>query len=277
MGLRKLPGLALALLATPLAAQQPFYTDNPDVTEAGQWHFEFFDEFDSLQTEQFPDLRQNTANFKLNYGLPYHLELDFDTPHLAILRALEGPPSATGLGDCDFGVKWNFHQHNNNSRIPALSASLYIELPTGDTSQQLGSGRTDFWLNLIGQQMLGDKTRLTVNLGLLITGNTSTGVVGIDTTRGQVYTGGISLVRDVKPRLTLGLEVYGGIASDPGLARSQLQFMGGGYYQIRSGFSVAFAVLGGKYAASPRVGGQIGFSVDFPSPNSVSKVTALRR
>jgi hypothetical protein len=57
-----------------LLAQLPFYTDDPAVTERGKLHFEFFDEFDGLQSSQYPNLRQNTANFKLNYGLPYRLE-----------------------------------------------------------------------------------------------------------------------------------------------------------------------------------------------------------
>jgi hypothetical protein len=262
--------LILLLLAAPipLVAQLPFYTDDANVTEVGKVHFEFFNEFDALQREQFPDLRQNTANFKINTGLPFHLELDFDTPHLAIFRALEGPSNSSGIGDTNLGVKWKFHEHRANSRIPALAASLYIEFPTGDESQELGSGLTDYWLNVIGQQTLGDRTRLTCNLGILFAGNTSTGVVGIQTKRGRVYTGGISLLRDFSSRLTLGVEVYGGIASDPGLSRSQLQAMLGGTYAIRKDFSFSFGLLGGEYAASPRIGGQVGFSVDFPAVHS---------
>jgi hypothetical protein len=255
-------------LAAPLYGQLPFYTDDPSVTASGKWHIEFFNEFDALQPEQFPDLRQNTANFKVNTGLPFHLELDFDTPHLAIFRALEGQPNSRGLGDTNLGIKWNFHRHHTNSRIPALAASLYIEFPTGDETEELGSGLRDYWFNFIGQQALGGRTRLTSNLGILFAGNTSTGVIGIQTRRGRVYTGGVSILRDFTPRLTLGVEVYGGYASDPGLARSQLQAMLGGAYAIRKDFGFTFGLLGGEYAASPRIGGQVGFSVDFPPSHS---------
>ena len=51
-----------------LPAQMPFYTDNADVTDRGTLHFEFFNEFDGLQSAQYPDLRQNTFNYKINYG-----------------------------------------------------------------------------------------------------------------------------------------------------------------------------------------------------------------
>jgi hypothetical protein len=248
--------------AGPLRGQMPFYTDDPDVTDRGKWHFEFFNEFDGLQSSQFPDLRQNTANFKLNYGLPHNLEWDVDFPYLSIYRA-PAAQSAIGIGDTDLGVKWNFRK-SVRPFSPALASSLYIEFPTGDTHKQLSSGLRDYWLNVIAQEPFTDKTRLTLNLGFLFAGNTSTGVVGIQTTKGHVYTGGLSLVHDFNPRLTLGCEVYGGVADKDGLGKNQLQGLGGGSYTIRDGLSFAFALLGGKYAASPRIGGQIGFAVDFP-------------
>jgi len=249
--------------AKELPAQLPFYTDDPAVTEKGKWHFEFFNEFDALQHPQYPNLRQNTVNYKLNYGLPYHLEIDVDAPYLSIFRAL-GTPSSLGAGDTNLGVKWEFHQESKTSRTPAFGASLYIEFPTGDSNQQLGSGLTDYWLNLITQKSLSDKTRINGNLGYLFAGNTSTGVLGIQTTRGHVYTGGLSILHDFTERLTLGGEVYGGYTHNGDLGRSQFQLMLGGQYGLRNGLSLDLGLLGGKYIASPRIGGQIGFSVDFP-------------
>ena len=246
----------------PLAAQLPFYTDDPAVTENGKFHFEFFDEFDALQL-QYPNLRQNTANYKLNYGLPHNLEVDLDAPYLAIYRAL-GTTGSTGLGDTNLGIKWNFHKENPASRVPAFGASLYIEFPTGDSNNQLGSGLEDYWLNFIVQKSFAGKNRITGNAGYLFAGNTSTGDVGIRTTRGHVYTGGLSLLHDCTSRLTLGGEVYGGYTTNHVLGRSQLQVMLGGTYTLREGLAVSFGLLGGKYVGSPRVGGQIGFAIDFP-------------
>jgi len=250
--------------AAPLLAQLPFYTDDPAVTEPGKLHFEFFNEFDALQSSQFPNLRQNTANFKLNYGLPHRLELDVDAPYLSIFRAF-GVQDSTGPGDTNLGVKWNIRSVSQTSHLPSLGMSLYIEFPTGNARQQLSSGLTDYWLNFIAQEPLTSKTRVNANLGFLFAGNTSTGVVGIQTTRGHVYTGGLSLLHDFNPRLTLGGEAYGGIADNNGLGRSQLQGLIGGQYTIREGLAFSFAVLGGKYEASPRIGGQIGFALDFPA------------
>jgi hypothetical protein len=250
-------------IAEPLVAQLPFYTDDPAVTAQGKWHFEFFNEFDVLQL-QYPNLRQNTANFKLNYGLPFNLELDVDAPYLAIFRAAQVPDAAGG-GDTNLGLKWEFHRESPRSHAPALGTSFYVEFPTGDVSRQLGSGVIDYWLNFISQKSLSDKTRVTLNLGYLFAGNTSTGVLGIQTTRGHVYTGGLSVLHDFSARLTLGGEIYGGYSNNGGLARSQLQALVGGQYQVRPGLTFDFGILGGKYIASPRIGVQIGFSVDFPN------------
>ncbi len=253
----------LAFATGPLDAQMPFYTDNADVTDEGTLHFEFFNEYDGLQSAQYPDLRQNTFNYKANYGLPHGLELDVDAPFLSIYRA-PGTQTSDGPGDTDMGIKWNFHKAPHPLGSPALSASLYIEFPTGDTRQELGSGLTDYWLNSIAQEAFSDKTRLNANFGFLFAGNTSTGVIGIQTTRGHVYTGGLSVLHDFNPRVTLGIEAYGAIADNKGLGKDQLQGLAGGQYQINKRIAVTFALLGGSHVASPRIGGQAGFEIDFP-------------
>jgi hypothetical protein len=57
------------LLASAARAQQPFYTHDADVTELGQFHFEWSNQFNWLQHSARPALRQNTADFELDYGL----------------------------------------------------------------------------------------------------------------------------------------------------------------------------------------------------------------
>jgi hypothetical protein len=249
--------------SSPLRAQMPFYTDDSSVTEPRTLHVEIFDEIDGLQSSQYPDLRQNTDNLKLNFSPVKGLELDLDAPYIAIGRA-PGSQSSHGIGDTNFGAKWNFRDSTPDSLRPSLAASFYVELPTGDSRQGLGSGLTDYWLNLILQQPLSEATRFNVNLGILFAGNTSTGAVGIQTRRGQVYTGGFSMLHDINPQLTVGAEIYGGISDGAGQDKTQLQAMLGVQYAIRDWLSLCMGILGGKYGATPQIGGQLGISMDLP-------------
>jgi hypothetical protein len=115
------------------------------------------------------------------------------------------------------------------------------------------------------QKSLSGKTRMNGNIGFLFAGNTSTGVLGIQATRGHVFTGGFSVLHDFSPRLTLGAELYGGFTNNGDLGKTQLQALIGGQHALRNGLTLDFGLLGGGYIASPRIGVQIGFSLDFPA------------
>jgi len=243
-----------------LSAQVPFYTDDPATTDVGTLHVEFFNEHDALQL-QYPNSRQNTANLKLNYGLKDTLEVDVDLPYLAIYRSAGNSPY-TGVGDLNLGVKERFHDELAGSHLPALAASFYIELPTGDASKQLGSGIADYWLNLVLQKTIKRGTKLTGNVGYLFAGNTSTGALG--TTQGHIVPAGVSLQHDFSSKLTLGGELYGAYTADQSLAKAQLQSLVGGRYSINKILAIDFGVLGGKFVASPKLGAQFGFTLDFP-------------
>jgi hypothetical protein len=151
----------------------------------------------------------------------------------------------SGLGDADLGAKWILRETPPDSNLAAFAASLYVEFPTGNTPQGLGSGLTDYWLNFMAQKPLSASTRYNLNVGILFAGNTSTGAVGIQTHRGQVYTGGVSLLHDLNSRLTVGAEVSGGISDGAGSDRSQLQALLGVQCALRRGLNVNMGVLGG--------------------------------
>jgi hypothetical protein len=257
--------LAALLWIVPSIArgQQPFLTDDADVTPKGKFHFELSNEYDLLQRSAFPNLRQNTADFELDYGLFENVEVGIEAPIITIFNSRDtSPRTVAGLGDTNLSLKYNFLKEREGSRRPALSVGLGVELPTGDTERQLGSGLADVALNGILQKSLTEKTKLRLNGGLVFAGNTTTGVVGIKT-RGTVYTGGASVVRQFTPKLTFGAEVFGAFTSKFDLSLGQLQFQAGGNYAVRENLSFDFGVTGGRFAASPRVGVQLGFSYDF--------------
>ena len=256
------PALFL-LLASTVQAQQPFVTDDADVTPKGRFHFEFSNEFDLLQRSSFPSLKQNTADFELDFGLFEDVEIGVAAPLLTIFNAAgTSPKTVTGIGDMNLSVKYNFRKEEEGSPIPALTVTVNFEVPTGDTERQLGSGLADFYINGILQKSLSKAAKLRLNGGILFSGNTATGVIGIKS-RGTVLTAGGSLVRQFSPKLQLGVELTGARTNELELGKGQLQTLLGGNYLVKDNLSFDFAILGGKYAASPRAGVQLGVSIDF--------------
>lgn len=253
----------LLVISTTLGAQQPFVTDDADTTPKHHFHFEFSNEFDLLQRASFPAVRQNTADFELDYGLFDQVEIGFELPWLTIFNAAGSPTKATsGIGDANVSLKYNFLRERKNSRLPAMAVALNLELPTGDSNRQLGSGLADFYVNGILQKSLTRRTKLRLNGGILFSGNETTGAIGIKS-RSTVFTGGGSFVREFSARLQLGVEIVGALEKNLQLGKGQLQSMFGGNYLIKKNASLDFGILAGKYAASPRVGIQMGLSLDF--------------
>jgi hypothetical protein len=81
--------------------------------------------------------------------------------------------------------------------------------------------------------------------------------------RGTVFTGGGSVVRQIGPKFDLGVELVGAVSTSFNLGKSQLQTMVGGNYSLRDNLTFDFGIVAGKYAASPRVGIQLGISIDW--------------
>jgi hypothetical protein len=255
---------AIFILSTTAQAQLPFYTDDADTTDKGKFHFEFFNEHDVLQKSLYPGKRQNTSNFTLNYGITKRIELDVNAPLLTIFNAKTSElGNPMGLGDTQFGVKYRFRDEGDASRLPAMAIVFYVEAPTGSTQKQLGSGTTDYWLYGVAQKSLTKRTKLRANGGILFAGNTSTGLIGIRTTKGKVFTGNASLVKDITSKLKLGGELFGAVTSNFELSKGQLEAQFGGDYALTKNFTLAFGLLGGRFSASPRVGAMLGFAYDF--------------
>jgi hypothetical protein len=255
--------LFLAVLTAAAAhGQQPFVTDDADTTPKRHFHFEFSNEFDLLSRSLLPSAKQNTADFELDYGLLDDLEIGIEAPLLTIFNTAGAiPGKRSGIGDTNLSLKYNFLKERESSSRPALAVAFNLELPTGDTSRQLGSGLADFYVNGILQKSLNRKTKLRLNGGILFSGNETTGVIGLKT-RGAVFTGGGSLVKQFTPKIQLGLEITGAFTKDLQLGQGQLQTLVGGNYQFKNNISFDFGIVGGKYAASPRAGVQVGVSID---------------
>lgn len=253
----------LALFAATTRAQQPFTTDDTDVTAKRKFHLQIGNEYDILQRSAYPALRQNEASAEIDYGLLDNLEIGFTVPLLGISSSkVVTPRSALGIGDSTLNLKYNFYKEKKGSRLPSMAIAAEIQLPTGDSQRDLGSGLTDYFVNGILQKSLSSKTTFRLNGGIFFAGNQQTGELGIRI-RGRVFTAGASLVKQFTKKLDLGVEITGAVTGNFILSEGQLQGMFGGNYALTEKITFDFGILGGRFAASPRAGVLLGLSIDF--------------
>ncbi len=258
--------LLVLLLATGTVgvAQQPFLTDDADTSHLGHFHLELLTEHDLLQRSAYPTVRQNTTRLQLTYGLLERLEIGVDGPLLSIYTDPQsGTSGASGFGDLDLQIKYRLLPEKENSKWPAFTVGIYVEVPTGNPRNQLGSGIADYWLNGIVQKTLSPRLTYRLNSGILFSGNTLTGAIGVRSTRGLVFTGASSLTVALSKRWLIGGEIAGALTQQFNLGKGQLQVQAGAKFALRKSIAVDFAATGGKLEGSPRLGGALGISIDF--------------
>ena len=158
-----------------------------------------------------------------------------------------------GIGDTHLGVKVRLRDEREGSRLPAMTVVFYVEVPTGSTKKQTGSGLRDYWLYGVLQKALTRRTTMLLNGGVLFAGNSSTGLIGTRAARGQVFTGNGSLVRHFTPKLKLGVELFGGVTNNFNLTRGQLEAQLGEVMpcEITSRSLSAYLLVASQPALSP--------------------------
>jgi len=246
-------------LCVAASAQQPFYTDDADVTERRHFFLEISNQQSWLQRSADPLTKQNATVVHLNYGVTTNFEIGVDAPLIALYHQDE--LFSIGQGDLNFTFKLRLQSEQSGSKRPATTLSCAVETPTGNTRKLLGSGIADYGCNTVIQKQLGLWT-LRVNNGMVFSGNTLTGVIGLRA-KGLVYLGGGSITKEVLPRLLLGAEVNGSAAADSALGKANLQTQVAGQFTIKEGFALDFGLVRGWFSGAPKWQVQLGFSKDF--------------
>jgi hypothetical protein len=251
--------LAAVLAPAVAAAQAPFVTDDAGVSDHRHWHVEFYQQYARLTPLDTPAVRQHTFVISAMYGIAHGVEVGFDFPLLVIENG--GLPNAAGPGDLNLVAKFALRDEPPTGWTPAVSASLQVELPTGDPSQQLGSGVPDVVGTLIVERAASDRIVLRANIGAILTGNSLTGVVGIRT-RGVIGFAAGAVGVQVHPRVQLlgELSVAQGRYDDN--RDRELRAQVGGWFSVTQQALVGISYQAGWYA-TPRHQVQVGVAIDY--------------
>ncbi len=125
--------VALALVPATARAGPPYVTDDPEPVEPHHWEF-----YLASQDELAHDGDAGTApHVEINYGAVANLQLHLVVP-LAWSRP-PGGPAVFGPGDVELGAKLRLVQEGPG--VPMVGVFPLLELPAGDESRGLGSGR----------------------------------------------------------------------------------------------------------------------------------------
>ena len=213
--------LVPALAGTSFAGP-PFLTDDPEPVEFKHWEAYLFSIVDAMRKQT--DLMGPALEF--NVGALPNLQVHIIIP-MAYASSADAP-SAYGLGDIEFGVKYRFIQETDY--WPMVGIYPMIEIPTGDASRGLGNGQAWWRLPLWLQKSWGAWTTYG-----------GAGYVVNPAPRQQNYWfGGWLLQRDLSERLTLGGEIFAqGKSSDDICSFVVLNL--GGIFKITPNFQLLFS------------------------------------
>lgn len=145
--------IMLAHVALNCYAGAPFLTDDPVPITLKNWEI-FLSSYLNKSNLIFEEPQLAAPGLEINYGAFANLQL-----HLIVNNALSLPgaaPLAMGVSDTELGVKYRFIEETTTR--PQIAIAPFIELPTGNASNQLGNGKTWYKIPLWLQKSFGDWT-----------------------------------------------------------------------------------------------------------------------
>ena len=140
--MRKLIATAVLLIVAtppPLFSGPPFLTDDPE--PVGFHHWEFY--VSSIQTFSRAETDATLPHIEINYGIVPAVQLHLILP---MEYVSQGGLSNYGFSDTEFGVKYRFI--DETADMPQVGTFPLVEIPTANTSQNLGNGAVQFYLPL---------------------------------------------------------------------------------------------------------------------------------
>lgn len=171
-------------------AGPPFLTDDPEPVEYQHWEV-------YIATQYMHDRDQDSAtlpHLEINYGIMPNVQIHLIAPLVYVKP--EGSGSQYGYGDTELGVKFRFIQETDH--IPQVGIFPLVEIPTGDSNEGLGNGKTQYFLPIWLQKSWGAWTTY------------GGGGYWINPGEGNKdwWQFGWLIQRDINKALTLGTELY---------------------------------------------------------------------
>ncbi len=227
-------------MRTQALAGPPFKTDDPQPVDHLHWEFYVA----SAQEFQKHETSATCPHFEVNYGVVANVQLHIVAP-LGYAHTEDG--THYGYSDTELGVKYRFLDETETS--PQVGFFPLVELPTGDASKQLGSGKVQAYLPVWGQKSWG---KFTTYAGGGLWYNPGAGQ------KNWLFSGWEAQY-DFSEVLTLGGELYYQTADNED-ATSSGGFDIGGFINVSDKHHILFS-LGQTFSHAETVTGYIGYQL----------------
>lgn len=147
--------LFVMLAAGRSFAARPLETDDAGTVDPGSFEIELGAAFESD-----PSTEAWETGFGIKSGIVpgVDLGLGFGWQWLDDAGVTE-----SGVTDLEIGAKWNFLSETN--RLPSMSVTAAVKLPTADEDKGLGSGETDWDLTVVLSKALSGRLTGHLNAG----------------------------------------------------------------------------------------------------------------
>jgi hypothetical protein len=221
-------------------AGPPFKTDDPQPVDYLHW------EFYIASAQQFERHATNATcpHFELNYGVVPNVQLHLVAP-LGYVRGDDG--THYGYSDTEVGVKYRIVEETLTS--PQIGIFPLVELPTGDQSKQLGSGKVEAFIPAWVQKSWG---KLTTYAGAGFWYNPGVGQ------KNWLFSGWEAQY-DFSEVVTLGGELRSQTA-DNQQSQSSGGFNFGGFINLTENDHILFS-LGHSVSGATMITGYVGFQL----------------
>jgi hypothetical protein len=217
--------LVLVLGARTAWAGPPFFTDDPEPVELHHWEIyvatQWTKERDAGASATLPHL-------EANYGVAPDTQLHAIVP--MAYSAPRGSAAQYGMGDVELGVKYRFLHEDEQGWRPQAGIFPLVELPAGDSSRGLGSGRVAAFFPVWVQKSWGTWTTY---------GGGGYWYQPGEDNRNYWFAGWL-LQRDFSRKLTLGAEVFNTSPKARGES-DETGFNGGGIYNLSEEHHILFS------------------------------------
>jgi hypothetical protein len=139
-------------MASPTTAGPPFFTDDPDPVQYGDWEIIGF----SMGTTVHGDSAGALPGVEINYGALPNVQLHVSVSLAFNSQSVTGTQS--GYGDTQFGVKYRFVNPGQDDWWPQVAVYPALFAPTGDAARGLGTDAVHAFLPLWVQKDFGKWT-----------------------------------------------------------------------------------------------------------------------